>query len=125
LIYILIGENKVLWGKEKTVETLQYDMLDESQLSIFYPKIQEFLNQVNQIVLDKNQQTQLALCSLLAGGHILFEDLPGLGKTTLASSLAHLAGLQFKRIQFTNDMLASDVIGVNMFNQKEHLFEFK
>lgn len=115
----------MLWGKEKTVETLQYDMLDESQLSIFYPKIQEFLNQVNQIVLDKNQQTQLALCSLLAGGHILFEDLPGLGKTTLASSLAHLAGLQFKRIQFTNDMLASDVIGVNMFNQKEHLFEFK
>ena len=48
----------MLWGKEKTVETLQYDMLDESQLSIFYPKIQEFLNQVNQIVLDKNQQTQ-------------------------------------------------------------------
>ena len=77
----------MLWGKEKTVETLQYDMLDESQLSIFYPKIQEFLNQVNQIVLDKNKQTQLALCSLLAGGHILFEDLPGLGKTTLASSL--------------------------------------
>ena len=88
----------MLWGKEKTLETLQHDMLDESQLSIFYPKIQEFLNQVNQIVLDKNQQTQLALCSLLAGGHILFEDLPGLGKTTLASSLAHLAGLQFKRI---------------------------
>ena len=115
----------MLWGKEKTVETQQHGMLDESQLSVFYPKIQEFLNQVNQIVLDKNQQTQLALCSLLAGGHILFEDLPGLGKTTLASSLAHLAGLQFKRIQFTNDMLASDVIGVNMFNQKEHLFEFK
>ena len=78
----------MLWGKERTVETQQHDMLDESQLSVFYPKIQEFLNQVNQIVLDKNQQTQLALCSLLAGGHILFEDLPGLGKTTLASSLA-------------------------------------
>ena len=101
----------MLWGKEKTVETLQYAMLDESQLSVFYPKIQEFLNQVNQIVLDKNQQTQLALCSLLASGHILFEDLPGLGKTTLASSLAHLAGLQFKRIQFTNDMLASSAWG--------------
>ena len=83
----------MFWGKEKTVETQQHSMLDESQLSVFYPKIQEFLNQVNQIVLDKNQQTQLALCSLLAGGHILFEDLPGLGKTTLASSLAHLAGL--------------------------------
>ncbi|HEX5381447.1 MAG TPA: AAA family ATPase, partial [Acinetobacter sp.] len=62
---------------------------------------------------------------LLAGGHVLFEDLPGLGKTTLSSALAHIAGLQFQRIQFTNDMLASDVIGVNMFNQKEHVFEFK
>ncbi|MCP5774930.1 AAA family ATPase, partial [Klebsiella pneumoniae] len=70
-------------------------------------------------------QTTLALCCLIAGGHVLFEDLPGLGKTTLASSLAHLAGLKFQRIQFTNDMLASDVIGINMFNQKEHQFEFK
>jgi MoxR-like ATPase len=61
----------------------------------------------------------------LAGGHLLFEDLPGLGKTTLASSLSRLAGLDFQRIQFTNDMLASDVIGINMFNQKEHQFEFK
>ena len=56
---------------------------------------------------------------------MLFEDLPGLGKTTLASALARLAGLHFQRIQFTNDMLASDVIGINIFNQKEHLFEFK
>ena len=57
----------MFWGKEKTVEMQQYGMLDESQLSVFYPKVQEFLNQVNQIVLDKNKQTQLALCSLLAG----------------------------------------------------------
>lgn len=88
-------------------------------------QVQQFLTQINQIILDKNQQTKLALCSLFAGGHVLFEDLPGLGKTTLSSALAHLAGLQFQRIQFTNDMLASDVIGINMFNQKEHQFEFK
>jgi len=75
--------------------------------------------------LDKHHQTKLALSSLLAGGHVLFEDLPGLGKTTLSSALAHIAGLKFQRIQFTNDMLASDVIGVNMFNQKQHQFEFK
>ena len=56
---------------------------------------------------------------------MLFEDLPGLGKTTLSSALSHIAGLKFQRIQFTNDMLASDVIGVNMFNQKQHQFEFK
>lgn len=114
----------MFWGKEKTI-TVPNEMLDEQQLALYYPKIEEFLTQINQIILDKNQQTKLALCSLLAGGHVLFEDLPGLGKTTLSSSLAHLAGLQFQRIQFTNDMLASDVIGVNMFNQKEHQFELK
>lgn len=114
----------MFWGKEKTI-TVTNEMLDEQQLALYYPKIEEFLTQINQIILDKNQQTKLALCSLLAGGHVLFEDLPGLGKTTLSSSLAHLAGLQFQRIQFTNDMLASDVIGVNMFNQKEHQFELK
>ncbi|WP_235942480.1 AAA family ATPase [Acinetobacter terrae] len=88
-------------------------------------KIMAFLNQINSIILDKENQTKLALSSLLAGGHVLFEDLPGLGKTTLSSALSHIAGLKFQRIQFTNDMLASDVIGVNMFNQKEHQFEFK
>ena len=77
------------------------------------------------MILDKSKQTQLALTCLLVGGHVLFEDLPGLGKTTLASSLAHLTGLDFQRIQFTNDMLASDVIGINMFNQKTQQFEFK
>lgn len=115
----------MLWGTEKTKMAEQAGLPDEQQLAAFYPKINEFLKQVNQIILDKNQQATLALCSLLAGGHVLFEDLPGLGKTTLASSLAQLAGLKFQRIQFTNDMLASDVIGINMFNQKEHQFEFK
>lgn len=103
--------------------------VEQSQVAdrvMFYTgKVQDFLKQINEIILDKDQQTKLALCSLLAGGHVLFEDLPGLGKTTLSSALAHLAGLKFQRIQFTNDMLASDVIGINMFNQKEHQFEFK
>ena len=97
----------------------------DASIEKYTPKITEFLTQINRIILDKEQQTKLALCCLLAGGHVLFEDLPGLGKTTLSSALARLAGLQFQRIQFTNDMLASDVIGVNMFNQKEHQFEFK
>ncbi len=101
----------------------QNDLAD--QVMFYQDKIQAFLHHIDQIILDKDQQTKLALCSLLAGGHVLFEDLPGLGKTTLSSALAHLAGLKFQRIQFTNDMLASDVIGINMFNQKEHQFEFK
>jgi len=115
----------VIWGTKQEQTSKQNQSITALELTHYYPKIDEFLNQINQIILDKQQQTKLALCSLLAGGHLLFEDLPGLGKTTLASSLSRLAGLDFQRIQFTNDMLASDVIGINMFNQKEHQFEFK
>ena len=116
----------MIWAKQKTEQHLAEDTRKiEAAIQANASKIQAFLTQINQIILDKQQQTKLALSCLLAGGHVLFEDLPGLGKTTLSSALAHIAGLQFQRIQFTNDMLASDVIGVNMFNQKEHLFEFK
>ncbi|ENV36468.1 hypothetical protein F959_02413 [Acinetobacter venetianus RAG-1 = CIP 110063] len=116
-----------MWGTDKA--TVQEEKLKnrelEQDIQSFSPKIERFLVEINQLILDKPQQTKLALSCLLAGGHVLFEDLPGLGKTTLASALARLAGLHFQRIQFTNDMLASDVIGINIFNQKEHLFEFK
>ena len=115
----------MIWGTTQVKVLAENQSAANSELTNYYPKIDQFLHQINQIILDKNQQTKLALCSLLAGGHLLFEDLPGLGKTTLASSLSRLAGLDFQRIQFTNDMLASDVIGINMFNQKEHQFEFK
>lgn len=115
----------MIWGTTQQKHTEQKHAHISNDLTSYYPKIDAFLSQINQIILDKPQQTKLALCSLLAGGHLLFEDLPGLGKTTLASSLSRLAGLNFQRIQFTNDMLASDVIGINMFNQKEHQFEFK
>ncbi|WP_414632437.1 AAA family ATPase [Acinetobacter sp. UBA6720] len=116
----------MIWAKQKTEQHFAEDTRKiEAAIQANATKIQAFLTQINQIILDKHQQTKLALSCLLAGGHVLFEDLPGLGKTTLSSALAHIAGLQFQRIQFTNDMLASDVIGVNMFNQKEHLFEFK
>jgi MoxR-like ATPase len=117
----------VIWGmKQKENNDIAHINTGlEQKIASCAPKIQRFFEEVNAIVLDKQAQTKLALCCLIAGGHVLFEDLPGLGKTTLASSLAHLAGLKFQRIQFTNDMLASDVIGINMFNQKEHQFEFK
>lgn len=116
-----------MWGMEKSSaqEKTKQNQGLEQDIQSFAQKIEQFLFEVNQLILDKPQQTRLALTCLLAGGHVLFEDLPGLGKTTLANALARLAGLHFQRIQFTNDMLASDVIGINIFNQKEHLFEFK
>lgn len=116
-----------MWGMEKSSaqEKTKQNQVLEQDIQSFTQKIEQFLFEVNQLILDKPQQTRLALTCLLAGGHVLFEDLPGLGKTTLASALARLAGLHFQRIQFTNDMLASDVIGINIFNQKEHLFEFR
>lgn len=116
-----------MWSSGKTLveEKQQQNQALEQEIQNFTPQIERFLTEVNQLILDKPVQTKLALTCLFAGGHVLFEDLPGLGKTTLASALARLAGLHFQRIQFTNDMLASDVIGVNIFNQKEHLFEFK
>lgn len=122
-----IGLITVIWGmkQKQNSQDAHVNVALEQVVTEYAPKIQQFLNEINAIILDKQSQTQLALCCLLAGGHVLFEDLPGLGKTTLASALAHLAGLEFQRIQFTNDMLASDVIGINMFNQKEHQFEFK
>lgn len=109
----------MIWGTQKSTTAMQLTTASQQD------KIAQFLQQLNQIILDKPQQSKLALTCLLAGGHVLFEDLPGLGKTTLASTLAQLSGLNFQRIQFTNDMLASDVIGINLFNQQTQQFEFK
>ncbi|HRC59736.1 conserved hypothetical protein [Candidatus Propionivibrio aalborgensis] len=78
----------------------------------------------NQIILGKNEQIRLALACLLARGHLLIEDLPGVGKTTLAHTLARLLGLQFSRIQFTSDMLPADVIGISIFDRESSNFKF-
>lgn len=78
-----------------------------------------------QVVLDKKDSLQLASACLLARGHILIEDVPGVGKTTLVQTLGALLGLQTHRIQFTVDMLPSDLIGVEIFNAQKNEFEFK
>ena len=77
------------------------------------------------IILGKNEQITLALSCLLARGHLLIEDLPGLGKTMLAQSLARTLGLSFRRIQFTSDLLPADIIGVSIFRQDSGEFEFQ
>lgn len=78
----------------------------------------------NRVILGKDFQVRLALACLLARGHLLIEDLPGVGKTTLAHTLAHLLGLQFSRIQFTSDMLPADVIGLSIFDRERSDFRF-
>ena len=80
--------------------------------------------QVNALVLGKPQEVRLAFVALLAAGHLLIEDLPGLGKTTLAHALAATLGLQFQRVQFTSDLLPADVLGVSVFDPQARRFEF-
>ncbi|MEM1202486.1 MAG: MoxR family ATPase [Acidobacteriota bacterium] len=79
---------------------------------------------ISAIVRGKSDVVRLAVVSLLAGGHVLIEDMPGVGKTTLAQTLARALGLGFQRIQFTSDLLPSDIIGVSVYRQDEHRFEF-
>lgn len=80
--------------------------------------IQQALSQLEQVVLGKENQLKLALACLLAKGHLLIEDLPGMGKTTLSHALASVLGLQYNRIQFTSDLLPADVLGVSIFEKE-------
>lgn len=78
----------------------------------------------NEVILGKEQQITLALACILAKGHLLIEDLPGMGKTTLAHTLAQVLGLQFQRVQFTSDLLPADVLGVSVYDRNTANFKF-
>ncbi|MBP5306154.1 MAG: MoxR family ATPase [Lachnospiraceae bacterium] len=82
-------------------------------------------NNIAKVIIGKEHVTDLILTSLIAGGHVLLEDVPGTGKTVMAKSLAKSVGCDFSRIQFTPDLLPSDVTGINYFNQKEGEFVFR
>lgn len=79
---------------------------------------------VNDIVLGKPRQVRLAFCCLLSRGHLLIEDVPGVGKTTLASALARVIGSDYQRIQFTSDLLPTDILGVSIYKREQEVFEF-
>ena len=82
------------------------------------------LEEINRVVLGKGEAARLAVACLLARGHLLIEDLPGVGKTTLAHTLAQLLGLDFQRIQFTSDLLPADIIGASIFERDTGTFVF-
>lgn len=80
---------------------------------------------IETVIIGKSETVQMAIITLLARGHLLIEDVPGVGKTSLASALALSMNLSFRRIQFTNDILPSDITGVSVFNHEENRFDFK
>jgi len=88
------------------------------------PPIHRVIQEASKVILGKERQIRLALACLLARGHLLIEDLPGVGKTTLAQVLAKLMGLAFHRISFTSDMLPADIIGVSIFDRETSSFKF-
>ena len=79
---------------------------------------------LSEIIVGKEQEIKLALCCLLAEGHLLIEDVPGVGKTTLAHALAKILGLHYQRVQFTNDLLPADILGVSIYSRDDEQFHF-
>ena len=88
-------------------------------------RLQAMLVSINDIVLDKPAVVKLAVACLLANGHLLLQDLPGMGKTTLAHAIANHLGLAFNRVQFTSDMLPADILGISLYKTDTGTFEFK
>jgi len=89
-----------------------------------FNKLHAAARQVSQIVVGKDQQVRLAVACLLAGGHLLIDDVPGVGKTTLAHALALSLGLKFNRVQFTSDLLPADVAGISVYEREKNGFVF-
>ena len=86
--------------------------------------IDSAVTEIGRVLLGKERQVRLALCCLFSGGHLLIEDLPGMGKTTLSHALADVLGLSWKRVQFTSDLLPADILGVSVYDTRDASFSF-
>lgn len=91
----------------------------------FEESLADAVDEIGRVLYGKEQAVKLSLCCLLARGHLLIEDLPGLGKTTLASAIGRVTGLDYRRVQFTSDMLPADLTGFSMLNRDSGNFEFQ
>jgi MoxR-like ATPase len=87
-------------------------------------RLESAIDRLNEVVLGKDREIRLAIACLLARGHLLIEDIPGVGKTTLAHALARVLGLSYQRIQFTSDLLPADIIGVSVYDRATGSFQF-
>jgi MoxR-like ATPase len=99
--------------------------LNEEPASSLRMRLGEALGQLNRVILGKEAEIRRCLACLLARGHLLIEDIPGVGKTTLAHALAQTLGLSYQRVQFTSDLLPADIIGVSIFDRAANRFEFQ
>src|SRR5512138_293984 len=99
-------------------------MLLDSRSRLTASPTEAVVSGAGQVILGKERQIRLALACILARGHLLIEDLPGVGKTTLAHALSAALGLGFKRVQFTNDLLPADVVGISVFDRNTAGFVF-
>ena len=96
-----------------------------SNLTAAVNKIDEILGEVNKAVIGKEDIIAKVLMTIIAGGHILIEDIPGLGKTTMALAFSKALSLEYKRMQFTPDVLPTDILGFSVYNQNTNKFEYK
>ena len=94
------------------------------QIEEYSSELKELQQGISRIVIGKQEAIKQALTCLLARGHLLIEDVPGVGKTTLAHSLAKVLGLEYQRIQFTSDLLPADILGVNVYDRENSRFQF-
>ena len=99
--------------------------LTKEELAIISKKINQIIDNIETVIIGKRNVVELVVLSLICGGHVLIEDVPGVGKTSLVSALAKSIACHFKRIQFTPDIMPSDVTGFSIFNQKTRDFEFR
>lgn len=97
----------------------------EISSSQVYTKLNQTVDEIEKVIIGKRDVITLLVVALLAGGHVMIEDVPGTGKTTLATALGKSTGLTFKRAQFTPDVTASDITGFNLFNKETNRFEFR